>query len=132
MKTLKGLEWPERRRRNHLILETFERHEAENLPWMARTSGNDPDVIIEITDKLREPVGVYTWFGEGDWLSVSVNQISQSINGKYEFIEFGKGKIQTIEKDDGLIINGILFKSPPDLINIYANLVQELENIANK
>ena len=132
MKTLKGLEWPERQRRHRLIIETFERHEAENLPWMATTSANDPDVIIEITGKICEPAGVYTWFGEGDWLSLSVNQISQSIDGKYEFFEFGKGQIQNIERGEGVIINGILFKTPPELVDIYSNLVQDIENMANK
>jgi hypothetical protein len=128
---LKGIDKDERQRRNSLIIERFQFHEAKNLPWMARISANEPEVVIEITGNIGEPVGVYSWHSRGNWLSVSVNQVAQSVNGKYEFLEFGKNEIQDISIDLGeLYINGTQFISPPELVSIYAELIMDIENMA--
>lgn len=131
MKTLKGLDWPERQRRHRLIMESFQLHEAKNLPWMARTSANDPDVVMDITNKICEPVGVYSWTGKGNWISVSINQVSESVNGRYSFFEFGKNQIKNVSYNNGyLYINEINFICPADLAEIYAKLIQDMEKSA--
>jgi hypothetical protein len=93
MKTLKGLSWPERQRRHRIIMDIFHAHDRDDLPWMSRASANDPEKIIEITEKIREPVEVYSWFSRGNWVCVSINQISQCIDGNFNFVQFGANAI---------------------------------------
>lgn len=128
MKTLKGLPQNERQRRNRFILNAFEQSGAENLPWMARTSPNEEEPVLEISKAIGEPVGVYTWRGPGDWFSVSVNQVTQSRGGRIDFYEFGKSQIENVEAGlDRIDINGTQFMVPPELSKIYADLIRSLE-----
>lgn len=88
---------------------------------------------MEITDVIREPVGVYSWFSEGNWISISVSQIAQSIDGRYQFLEFGKGRIGVIaRKEEGFVIDGILFRCPPQLADIYVELTGRLEAMSRQ
>lgn len=128
MKTLKGIAMPERQRRHRLIMDAFRKNGAESLPWMARISPNEEAPLLEISKTIGEPVGVYTWRGPGDWFSVSVNQVAQSQRGKIEFFEFGKHQIMGVEAGQGhIIVSGSQFLVPPELAQIYADLIRSLE-----
>ena len=82
---------------------------------------------MEITDRTREPVGVYSWSSRGTWLSVSASRVSWAVGGEYSSIEFGTGCLRSVRIDGGLTINDLALPSPPDLMDIYANLIQRLE-----
>jgi hypothetical protein len=112
-------------------MDIFHAHDRDDLPWMSRASANDPEKIIEITEKIREPVEVYSWFSRGNWVCVSINQISQCIDGNFNFVQFGANAINNVtDRSDGLIISGIFFRMPEELIEIYRKLVNDVELFA--
>ncbi|MEG3148073.1 hypothetical protein U1839_25780 [Sphingomonas sp. RT2P30] len=108
----------------------FDQHGGEGLAWMSRGSANDGDVLIEITDKIREPVEIYTWLSRGSWISLSVNLLAQSVDGKYMFIKFDADKTINVEAlEDRLLVNNMEFICPPTMIKSYAAVLDKYKEI---
>ena len=128
MKLLKGLTREERTHRWRIVLHHFESKHSEGLPWGATTTPCNPDEIIEMSEPVGELISVHSYFSPGNWFCVSGNQVSQSVGGRFEFLEFGKGQIRDLSRKPGhLSISGIDFAVPDELVDAYADMIEAVE-----
>ena len=75
-----------RRRRHKLLMDYFRATNRSGDRWMCSISENNPDIVMFISNLMRESISVYSWESQSNWISFSASCVSGMIDAQYKLI----------------------------------------------
>jgi hypothetical protein len=117
--------------RHQVLLLGFKHLDRPGDRWMCRTSENDPDVIIEITRRPREPFSVYCFDSDERWIFLGCSKIAGLFGAAYQEIPYDElESVAPGEKATEIVVNGSRFWAPEELRSKFLKLLALMLNHA--